>query len=106
MWAPQLGALSSRFRVIAPDLRGFGESQPPSPWTMEEMADDLNQLLDRLGVASTAVAGVSMGGYVALTFWSKYANRVRQLVLSNSRARADNDAEKAARNEMIAAIEQ
>jgi pimeloyl-ACP methyl ester carboxylesterase len=73
---------------------------------MEEMADNLNEFLDRLGVASTAVVGVSMGGYVALTFWSKYPNRVRQLVLSNSRARADNDAEKTARNEMIAAIEQ
>ena len=106
MWAPQIPALSNRFRVIAPDLPGFGESQPASPWSMEDIADDLNQLLDALGVREAAIAGVSIGGYIAFAFWSKYPERVRQLVISNSRARADNDTEKAARNEMIAAIQQ
>jgi 3-oxoadipate enol-lactonase len=106
MWAPQIEVLSRRFRVIAPDVRGFGESQPPSQWTMEELADDLNEFLDQLGVEDVALVGVSMGGYIALAFWSKYSHRVRQLVLSNSRVRADNETEKTARNEMIAAIEQ
>jgi pimeloyl-ACP methyl ester carboxylesterase len=106
MWTSQVAALSNRFRVIAPDIRGFGESQPASPWTMEEMADSLNEFLDELHVKDSAVVGVSMGGYIALAFWSTYPKRVRQLVLSNSRARADNDAEKNARNSMIAAIEQ
>src|SRR5262249_34198676 len=106
MWTPQVGPLSSRFRVIAPDIRGFGESQPPASWTMEGMADTLNDLLDRLGVRDCAIVGVSMGGYIALAFWSTYPNRVRRLVLSNSRVRADNDREKEARNEMIAAIQQ
>jgi pimeloyl-ACP methyl ester carboxylesterase len=106
MWAPQIAALSPRFRVIAPDIRGFGESQPPSPWTMEDIAEDLNNLLGTLGVTNCVVAGVSMGGYIALTLWSKYPNLVRQLVLSNSRARADNEKEKAGRNEMIAALQQ
>jgi 3-oxoadipate enol-lactonase len=106
MWEPQFADLIPHFRVIAPDIRGFGESQPPSPWTMEEIAGDLHDLLNRLGIESCAVAGVSMGGYIALPFWSKYPQRVRQLVLANTRARADNDTEKAARNEMIAAIQQ
>jgi len=106
MWEPQFASLIPHFRVIAPDIRGFGESQPPSPWTMDEIADDLNDLLNRLGIESCAVAGVSMGGYIALPFWSKYPQRIRQLVLANTRARADNDKEKAARNEMIAAIQQ
>src|SRR5262249_24993462 len=106
MWASQVAALSGRFRVIAPDIRGFGQSQPSSAWTMEEMADSLNEFLDSLAVKDTAVIGVSMGGYIALAFWSKYPKRVKQLVLSNSRARADNDTEKSARNDMIAAIEQ
>jgi len=106
MWEPQLDVLSSKFRVIAPDLRGFGGSQPPSPWTMAEMADDLSALLDDLEVKTCAVAGVSMGGYIALPFWSAYPERVSKLVLANTRARADNDTEKAARNEMIAAIQQ
>ena len=73
---------------------------------MEDMADDLNVLLDALEAKDAAIVGVSIGGYIALTFWWKYPNRVRQLVLSNSRARNDNDVEKTARTEMIAAIEQ
>jgi pimeloyl-ACP methyl ester carboxylesterase len=106
MWASQVAALSGKFRVLAPNIRGFGQSQPSSAWTMEEMADSLNEFLDKLGVKDSAVVGVSMGGYIALTFWSKFPKRVRQLVLSNSRARADNETEKNARNDMIAAIEQ
>jgi 3-oxoadipate enol-lactonase len=106
MWEPQLPVLSARFRVIAPDIRGFGESLPASAWTMDDMADDLNELLVRLDVADCAVAGVSMGGYIALQFWSRYPQRVRKLVLANTRARADNETEITARNAMIAAIEQ
>jgi pimeloyl-ACP methyl ester carboxylesterase len=106
MWEPQLDLLASQFRVIVPDVRGFGESQPASPWTMEQMADDFIALLDHVGAKDVAIVGVSMGGYIELALWSKYANRVRQMVLSNSRARADHDTEKAARNEIIAAIEQ
>ena len=106
MWASQVAALSGKFRVLAPNIRGFGQSQPSSAWTMEEMADSLNEFLDKLGVKDSAVVGVSMGGYIALTFWSKFPKRVRQLVLSNSRTHADNETEKNARNDMIAAIEQ
>jgi pimeloyl-ACP methyl ester carboxylesterase len=106
MWAPQIDALSSRFRVIAPDIRGFGESQPPSAWTMHEMADDLHQLLGALGISDVSVVGVSMGGYIGLTFWWKFPDQVRKIVHANSRARADNDTEKAARNDMIAALQQ
>ena len=106
MWDPQMASLTAHFRVIAPDVRGFGLSQPPSPWTMDQAADDINALLDSSGVESCAVAGVSMGGYIALAFWSKYPRRVRQLVLANTRARADSETEKTARNDMIAAIQQ
>lgn len=106
MWKAQIPVLSDRFRVIAPDMRGFGESEPATPWTMDEAADDLNELLDILAVSDCVVTGVSMGGYIALPFWSKYPNRVRRLVLANTRARADNDTEKRGRDEMIAAIQQ
>jgi len=106
MWEPQLVALTPRFRVIAPDIRGFGQSQPPSAWTMDEMADDLNELLDNLNIKDCVVAGVSMGGYIALPFWSKYPQRVRKLVLANTRARADTETEKLARDDMIAALQQ
>jgi non-heme chloroperoxidase len=73
---------------------------------MDDAADDLNELLDKLEISDCAVAGVSIGGYIALSFWSKYPKRVRQLVLANTRARADNDTEKRGRDEMIAAIQQ
>jgi pimeloyl-ACP methyl ester carboxylesterase len=106
MWEPQIGPLSKGYRVIAPDIRGFGESLPASPWTIEEMAGDLDEFLGKLDVADCVVAGVSMGGYIALPFWTKYPKRVRKLVLANTRARADNEAEKAARNDMIATIQQ
>ena len=106
MWQRQVASLSSRFRVIAPDIWGFGESSPALPWTIDSVCDDLVEFLDRLGLGECAIAGLSMGGYIAIPFYSKYPERVRQLVLANTRARADNEAEKAARTEMIAALEQ
>jgi pimeloyl-ACP methyl ester carboxylesterase len=106
MWAPQIDVLSREYRVIVPDIRGFGEAQPASPWTIADAGDDLDELLQAIGVDHCVVAGVSMGGYIALPFWAKYPKRVRKLVLANTRARADNETEKGARDDMIAAIQQ
>ena len=77
MWQQQVAALSNRFRVIAPDVRGFGGSLPASPWTIEEFCTDLAQFLDRLNCSNCAVVGLSLGGYIGLPFYSKYPNRVR-----------------------------
>jgi len=106
MWQSQVAALAPRFRVIAPDIRGFGDSLPPAPWTIEEMCDELAEFLDKLQVRTCAVAGLSMGGYIGLPFCLKYPDRIRQIILANTRARADNDTEKAGRTDMIAALEQ
>ena len=106
MWEPQLSALSAEFRLLVPDIRGFGGSQPPSPWTMETIADDLNEFLEKMNVPDCAFVGVSVGGYIGLSFWAKYPKRIGKLVLANTRARADTETEKTARNEMIAALEQ
>jgi 3-oxoadipate enol-lactonase len=67
LWAPQLAALPGRFRVIAPDLRGFGAS-PVTPHlvTMRELAADVDELLDDLAIGRAAVIGLSMGGLVAM----------------------------------------
>ena len=67
MWAPQLAALAGRYRVIAPDLRGYGGS-PVTPGTvpMSQLAADVARLLDRLGVSRAAVAGLSMGGLITM----------------------------------------
>jgi 3-oxoadipate enol-lactonase len=67
MWAPQLVALRDRFRVIAPDLRGYGDSPvTPGTMTMAQLAADVSRLLDGKGIARAALAGLSMGGLVVM----------------------------------------
>lgn len=91
MWSAQIETLSKNHRVIAVDLRGFGQSEATeASTTMEQFADDLAALLDALGIDEPVVlAGLSMGGYVALAFWRKYASRLRGLILCDTRAEAD-----------------
>jgi pimeloyl-ACP methyl ester carboxylesterase len=92
MWEPQLEALAGRHRLIAPDVRGFGGSPPPPDperWTMEAMAADVAALLARLGVGRAVVAGLSMGGYLALTLLRHHRDLVGGLVLADTRAGAD-----------------
>src|SRR5215469_16425740 len=67
LWEPQLAALRGSFRVIAPDLRGFGRSPvTPGCVLMREYAADVEELLDSLAITRAAVAGLSMGGLVAM----------------------------------------
>jgi pimeloyl-ACP methyl ester carboxylesterase len=105
MWDPQLGRLrAAGYRVIAPDLRGFGASEagPPGPLTMEQHADDLAGLLSALGVTEPVVyVGLSMGGYVAFAFWKRHRSRVRAFVLADTRAAADTPAGLLDRQAMI-----
>ena len=91
MWRHQLDAFSGDYRVIAPDLRGFGDSDvTEGTVTMEQHADDLAALLDRLGVDEPIVfCGLSMGGYVAWQFQQKYPQHLRALILCDTRAIAD-----------------
>ena len=91
MWNAQINALLKAHRVIAVDLRGFGQSEVTAgKVTMEQFADDLAALLDVLGIDEPiTLAGLSMGGYVAFAFHHKYASRVRGLVLCDTRAVAD-----------------
>jgi pimeloyl-ACP methyl ester carboxylesterase len=91
MWQLQIDALKSGCRVIAPDLRGFGRSAvTPGGVTMEQFADDLAAMLDSLGVREPVVfCGLSMGGYIAWQFWRRHRQRLRALVLCDTRAVAD-----------------
>jgi 3-oxoadipate enol-lactonase len=92
---------SPSIRIIAPDLPGFGRSpsrKGDEKVTMEQFADDLAGLLDGLDVHEPVVlCGLSMGGYIALQFWRKYAARLRGLILCDTRAAADTPEAAAAR---------
>jgi pimeloyl-ACP methyl ester carboxylesterase len=66
MWAPQLRTLGGRHRLIAPDLRGYGESTVvPGTTPLDAFARDLAALLDHLGIAGAAPCGLTMGGCAA-----------------------------------------
>ncbi len=102
LWAGQLRGLAGVARVIAPDLRGFGETgTPPGAVTMDGYADDLLALLDTLGVRETVVAGLSMGGYIALALYRKNPASVRGLVLADTKAGPDSPDGKKARDDFI-----
>jgi 3-oxoadipate enol-lactonase len=89
LWNEQVEALSSTCRVIAPDLRGFGESDAAATASMNEMAQDVAMLLNELGIVQATIAGLSMGGYVALALYKQLPSRVRALILADTRAQAD-----------------
>lgn len=104
-WQNQLRGLSNVARVIAPDLRGFGESGIPSgSVTMDGYADDLRGLLDALKTDKVVVGGLSMGGYIAFAFYRKFADRVRGLILANTKAGADSPEGKKGRDDNAALV--
>ena len=98
LWNEQVVVLSSSYRVIAPDLRGFGETDSSeNPATMNRMAEDVARLMDHLGISQAVIGGLSMGGYVALAFYKLFPSRVRALVLADTRAQADTEEAKQTR---------
>lgn len=103
-WRPQLHGLSSHARCLAPDLRGFGESDVRGPYTMDRYADDVVAFLDGLGIDTAVVAGLSLGGYIALALWWRHPERVRALILADTRATADSDADRERRAGLIARV--
>jgi 3-oxoadipate enol-lactonase len=89
IWTHQIAALEGWCR-IAPDLRGMGQSDAPDlGYSMETYAADLAELLDLLGARDVVLVGLSMGGYVAFEFLRRWRDRVRGLVLMDTRAEAD-----------------
>jgi 3-oxoadipate enol-lactonase len=107
MWQPQLAGLAGGCRLLAPDLPGFGGS-PPWPAAacrMEDMAAAAVARLDTAGVAAAVVCGLSMGGYVALALYENFRERVRGLVLADTRAADDDEAGRGRRLESARAVE-
>jgi 3-oxoadipate enol-lactonase len=98
MWDAQATALASSLRVIRFDDRGFGGSpQGDGPLTMDRIADDAAALMDHLSLERAILCGCSMGGYAALAFARRHPQRLRALVLQDTRATADTDEARANR---------
>ncbi len=102
MWRPQIERFSrSGWRVIAPDLRGYGESTVvPGKTRLETFARDIGQLLDHLGVEAIVLGGLSMGGQIAMEFHRLFPDRIRALVLADTSPKAETEEGKKLRNEM------
>ena len=108
LWEPQMRSIPAGWRLITPDLRGFGGStdlDSVSAMSMSDFADDLDDLLDELGVKRAVVGGASMGGYATLAFFQKSAARIDGLVLANTRAGADSPEARANRRNMLALVD-
>jgi pimeloyl-ACP methyl ester carboxylesterase len=102
MWAPQVRALSRHCRLIVPDMWGHGRSGalPPGKRGMDDLADQMIELLDRLEIDCCVLAGSSMGGMWAAHLATRAPSRVAGLVIMNSSL----DAEPAAQRAVYAAI--
>ena len=93
MWSSQTAAFAKNYRVIAPDLRGFGESKltgatAATTLTMVAFAEDLHVLLHAVFVDRPVVlCGLSMGGYIAWQFFQKYRDQIKAPVFSATRRR-------------------
>jgi len=90
IWDAVVPLLRDKFKIILPDLRGFGNSITSNePYSMDDFASDIANLLDHLHIDKTAIAGHSMGGYVALAFARLFPQRVNGLGLIASQVLAD-----------------
>lgn len=98
MWHPQLADLvAGGYRVIAPDLRGFGQSDEQDFCSMDLFADDLVALLDHLEIPSAVVVGMSMGGYILFNLLERYPGLISGAVFLVTRSAADDETGKARR---------
>lgn len=94
MWRPQLERVPEGWRLIAPDLRGFGQSRlPAGPGTpvasLDDYAADLEALLDHLNIDELVIGGLSMGGYVTLALFRRSPDRFSGMLLADTKAEAD-----------------
>ena len=90
MWDPQVPALAERYRVVTYDTRGHGESPAPQgPYTLDDLVDDVVALLDEVGAERAHVAGLSLGGMIAMRLAVREPARVDRLALLCTSAKPD-----------------
>lgn len=89
-WNPIAPTLTSRYRLILPDLRGHGDSEiGEGPAFIAKHAADLACVLDASGVGKAALVGCSIGGYILFEFWRRFRSRVTAMVIVDSRPQPD-----------------
>lgn len=103
MWRPQLERVADGWRLIAPDLRGFGPGAAvlEGRTSIDDLAAGVDAVLDALGIESAAIGGLSMGGYVTFALFRRSPGRFNAIVLADTKAPADTAEGKAARQKML-----
>lgn len=106
MWRDQVKVLRDRFRVITPDLRGYGASTGmPAVARFSDFAEDIARLLDGLEVEQAVMGGLSMGGQIVLEFYRRFPERVTALLLADTFAQLDSPEARARRHTNAARLE-
>lgn len=99
--AGRITALSDRYRVIAPDLRGFGRSHSTTPFTIRSLAEDVRQILRQMNALPCVLGGLSMGGYITLAYEQMCPTDLKGLILLDTKAEADSTDAKANRERSV-----
>jgi pimeloyl-ACP methyl ester carboxylesterase len=108
MWEGQTKALPPGWRLLAPDMRGFGGSTLPEPDadpSIDDYADDVIDLLRELDIATPVIGGMSMGGYVTFAVLRRAPTLARAVILADTRASADTSEGRANRRGMLALVD-
>ncbi len=102
MWDPQRTLALRGWRIIIPELRGFGDGRSDPPTTsIDDYAGDIIDLLDQLGIKKDAVVcGLSMGGYTTFAIYRHAPTYFRAMVLADTRSQGDSAEAVAARKNM------
>ncbi len=105
LWSEFINTFTENYRVITPDLPGFGKSgMLPSPFTIDHVADRLAGWFSEMKLVKPVVIGHSLGGYVALALLERYPKMFSGMVLFHSTAYADTAERKQVRNKVIAFV--
>ena len=105
IWRGQ-GPLAGHLRLVTFDLPGFGDSPPatPGPGGLGRYTDVVLDVMDRTGLRSATLCGLSMGGYILLDLWRRAPERVERLVLCDTRAEADGEEARRGRDQGVARV--